>query len=90
MWGTHARYGAAYALLTRGALSTSCWVCHCEQKYYFYAETDGSGVLFMAEVSFASASRRLSAVIKGPTKASEGQGFVKLFKHTLNGLISEQ
>lgn len=44
----------------------------------------------MAEVSFASASRRLSAVIKGPPKATEGHSFVQLFKRTLSGLISEQ
>ena len=56
------------------------------QKYYFYAETQ-AGVLFMAEVSFSSSSRRLSAVIKGPSGAADGASFVDLFKHTLGHLV---
>jgi len=59
------------------------------QKYYFYAEQEGTAVLFMAEVSFTSSSRRLTAVIKGPTDGSVGQSFVALFKRALAELIHE-
>ena len=39
-----------------------------EQKYYFFAQERGTDALFMVELSITMASKRLSAMVKGPSE----------------------
>lgn len=53
------------------------------QKYYFFAQERGTDALFMVELSITMASKRLSAMVKGP---SEQQGMV--FSHMVKDCLS--
>ena len=63
--------------------------CH---KFYFYAEEENIGLLFMAEATISTPSRRLTVVVKCGTKKGDAKvvdvaPMMKSFESVLKGEV---